>query len=159
MRHRSWHAAALLLGFLLLPSAECQQKQGAAAPAQKVNQPPRPRIKIEAGELAVLNAQESDRFPIGCTDSSPDGCYKAEDGSKLLIVWLKSVDPAKAQEVGLFVGRHYKNVFLLSEGGSKTEATLGGLIDRKIFVGFTPPKADHGFKLSWPGNPDIALGK
>jgi hypothetical protein len=114
-------------------------------------------IKTSVGDLAITSVQESDRFPPDCKNPPSPGCSKSVEGFKVLVVWLESASGGVVDGFQLFDAS--KGVYITADDGSRTESFSAGMIDGKLFVGFTPRNTAHNFTLHWPGNPAIDLGK
>lgn len=127
-------------------------------PKPKPSPPPTsatPVISTNAGRLQVDGVQVTDRFPPGCVVNTPF-CDTPNPGYEILVVWLKVVSGSPAA-----ISNELRNadVVVVASDGSRTKPYSGGLLSGRLFLAFTPRSSAHGFKLLWPGNPPIALGK
>jgi hypothetical protein len=117
-------------------------------------------IVTPIGNLVISKVEIPDTFPPGCASSDPF-CVRAEAGYEILVVWLagspeNTIDPSSIASylIGVF-----ETVSVQASNGHTTTAFSAGLQSGGPFVAFTPPVADSGFKLLWPGNAAIDLGK
>jgi hypothetical protein len=141
-------------------------KAKARSVAYKVRQsgPPSPPaapqgtgISTPAGRLLVSSVQISDHFPPGCAPGPT--CQSANQGYVVLIVWLKRADGGNPGQLAEKIVNFSKGAYVVASDGDRTDRFAAGLLESKLFVGFTPSLLAKGFKLYWPGNRPIALGK
>jgi hypothetical protein len=112
-------------------------------------------ISTPAGRLAVDGVDLTDRFPPGCVQASVS-CDVAQSGYRILVIWLKIVSGNPGAVLNQLTDT--KAVVVASDG-SRTAPYSGGLLNGRLFLAFTPRSSSHGFKLLWPGNAPIPLGK
>jgi VHL beta domain len=127
-------------------------------PKPKPSPPPTtvtPAITTPAGSLLVDGVQITDRFPPACIPNTPF-CDTANPGYEILVVWLKV---ASGNQAAIVTELRNAKVVLVASDGSQTKPYSVGLLSGRLFLAFTPRSTSHGFKLIWPGNPPIPLGK
>jgi hypothetical protein len=117
-------------------------------------------IATPQGNLVITKVEISNAFPPGCTPGAPP-CQTATAGYEILAVWLErspgnTNDPSS---ITTYLMQVFPNVFVEASNGHKTAGFSGGLMSGALFIAFTPSVADSGFKLLWPGNTAIELGK
>jgi hypothetical protein len=105
----------------------------------------------------VEEVELSDRFPPGCNNPPSPGCDQVQEGYIVLVVWLKSADGSDSGTINLF--EESKGVYVIGDDNSQTDRFLGGLMNGRLVVAFTPPASAKNFKLVWHDNPPIELGK
>lgn len=115
-------------------------------------------IKTPAGTLSVNKVQLTDRFPPGCDPKSPM-CQQVQEGYQALIVWLERADKGDPAAISDKLRSTFPEVYVIASDGSQTKASMWGVFESRLVVGFTPQASAHGFKLFWPDNPVVELGK
>lgn len=119
--------------------------------------PPLATIKTSLGDLKIVKVELSDRFPPGCSNPPKLGCEGVQKGYQILLVWLESASGNPKIFDDLF--KAYIEAYVTADDGSTTKLARTGFVDQKPFILFTPPDTAHNFKLFWPDNPAIELGK
>jgi len=122
-------------------------------------EPPADTIVTKDGQLVILQVQESDRFPPDCATPRTISCRQVRPGFKIVVIWLGAVDSSKTEPVSSALMHSFKEIQIVADDGKKTEAYSGGMVDRKLFVAFTPPANARVQGLAWPGNPLIELAR
>jgi hypothetical protein len=132
----------VVLSVSLAPQLSASATVGTEAP---------PKLRTKGGAFTIVSVVVSDRLFPGCTQKE-FGCQIAEKGYKVLIVYLRGRGDA-----GKLLNE--KGVYIRGSDGSRTKQFAAGLWSGKSFVAFTPPLGAHKFRLFWPGNQPISLGK
>jgi len=117
-------------------------------------------IATPQGNLVVSKVEITDTFPPGCTTGVPP-CDRALPGYEILVVWLER-SPENTNDflsISTYLMQVFTSVSVEASNGNKTSGFQGGLVSGKLSVAFTPPVTDSGFRLLWPGNAAIDLGK
>jgi hypothetical protein len=104
------------------------------------------KVKTSVGNMVITKAEIAINNPTGDV---------AAPGYQILNVWFKSADGSKTDGSTFYAASN--GAYVISDDGSKTERYMGGLVDGKPMVGFTPPLTAHKFTLYWPGNDPIEL--
>jgi hypothetical protein len=117
-------------------------------------------IATPQGNLVITKVEITATFPPGCTPSDFT-CQSAQPGYEVLTVWLER-SPENTTDLGSitsYLMQVFTSVSVEASNGNKTTGFQGGLVSGALSVAFTPPVTDSGFKLLWPGNAAIDLGK
>ena len=116
----------------------------------------RPQIKTSAGNLSITKVHLADRFPPGCTSSSPDGCSIAEAGYRILIIWMKS---QAGSNIEMLDRATANQVYVVYEDGSRTPSFNCAMTVLPPFITLALPvkESERNFRLVWPGYPDVNL--
>ena len=116
----------------------------------------RPQIKTSAGNLSITKVHFSDRFPPGCTSSSPEGCSMADAGYRILIIWMKSQG---GSSIEMFDRATANQVYVVYEDGSRTPSFNCTINVSPPFITLAIPvkESERNFRVVWPGNPDVHL--
>jgi len=110
------------------------------------------------GSFAITAVLQGDYLlPPGW--SCVSGFSKPPDGHKFLTVWLETADGSNPEDVGNKLFNASAGVYVTSADGSRVDRVGAGMIEGMLFITFTPRTSMSNFKLFWPGNPTIDLGK
>jgi hypothetical protein len=139
-------------------SASARRRITLTRSASRPPTPARPRIRTAVGTLAITAVQLGDRFPPGCTLGTPI-CQRAQAGFQVLTVWLARTDGGNPGGIADRLDTAARGSYVLASNGSRGELAAGGLLSGRLFVAYTPRAGARGFRLYWPGNRPIALGK
>ena len=134
----------------------------AARAAYTAAQAPSTReIMTVLGRFAVGAVDVGDRFPPGCGIPPGPDCEKAGDGSQFVIVWLepKDDDDLATRIRNADILTISSHVTLIARDGTRAERFSLGMREGRVFVAFATPSGARDFTLSWPGNPEIELGR
>lgn len=111
------------------------------------------QIRTPAHAFTVEAVDEGPTFPPGCGEPTAI-CRPAEEGYKVLVVWLATkADPSEPSRKLM----NLEGVYVESDDGTRTDSFSGGMMDGRLFVGFTPPVAGKNFVLHWGTNAPIPL--
>lgn len=120
---------------------------------------PRPfTIQTGVGTLDIADVQLADRWPPFCTGSP---CITLPSGQQLVAISLAKPDQSnfsidEAQQVfGESNGAHV----VASDGSDSGPPPGAGWWGGQVHFGFELSATAHGFKLLWPGNAPVDLGK
>lgn len=115
-------------------------------------------IQTGLGLLHISDVQFTDRWPPSCSGVN---CIILGPANELVAISLAKPDgssfsiPEDLQVLGESSTAH-----LISADGSDSGPPPGaGLWSGQVHVAFEVPVGAHGFKLYWPGNPPVDLGK
>jgi hypothetical protein len=67
-----------------------------------------------------------------------------------VIVWLEAAPGSEDSEVGGDLFEASEEVYLLSDDGTRTGRSGGGILAGRLFVSFTPEITDGGYSMIWP---------
>jgi Ca2+-binding RTX toxin-like protein len=141
---------------------DCEVVKGLRKPKPKPKPPPPPpaqrTIKTTVGTLRITDVTLADRFPPGCTLGTAF-CDRAPTGRQVLVVWLARTDGGSASDLADKLDAASRGAYVLGSDGSRGDRYAEGLLSGRLLVAFTPPASARGFRLFWPGNPPVPLGK
>jgi hypothetical protein len=100
----------------------------------------------------------------------PDDCERAQRGYRFLVVWLSGTgDRGAGGELrrATYVRLHHQaaKAYVRGSDGVRDAAYVGHTLESTaatrfvMYLAFVPPTTTRNFKLRWPGNRAIALGK
>ena len=104
------------------------------------------KITTSAGTVVVTKTEIATEDAMG---------NKASPGYEILTVWFQTTDGSTIDGTAFYNAS--KGVYIMGDDGSKTISNMGGMLDLKLMVGFTPPVKAHKFTLYWPGNDPVEL--
>lgn len=115
----------------------------------------RPQIKTSVGNLSITKVHLADRFPPGCTSSSPS-CSIAEAGYRILIIWMKSQGGSSIEMLNRATANQ---VYVVYEDGSRTPSFNCVMNVSPPFITLALPvkESERNFRVVWPGNPGVNL--
>lgn len=115
----------------------------------------RPQIKTSAGNLSITKVHLADRFPPGCTSSSPP-CSMAEAGYRILIIWMESQGGSSIEMLDRATANQ---VYVVYEDGSRTPSFNCAMNVSPPFITLALPvkESERNLRVVWPGNPDVNL--
>jgi hypothetical protein len=120
---------------------------------------PRPfAIQTGVGTLDIANVQLADRWPPFCTGSP---CITVPSGQQLVAISLAKPDQSNfsIDEVQQVFGESNGAHVVASDGSDSGPPPGAGWWGGQVHFGFQVPATAHGFKLLWPGNAPVDLGK
>ena len=128
-----------------------------------------PEINTSAGTLIITDVEFVNSFPPGCT--LEPGCEYPLDGYTILVIWTERKDGGNIEEISNmlveetvpFISEKPGYLYVSGSDGSVTNLarvhTQSDSSDSKFALVFAPPVSAHDFKLFWPGNEAIDIGK
>ena len=118
-----------------------------------------PEIETAAGVLLIKEVELTDRY----------GIQVANPGYQILIVSLEPKDKRDTVNTGQeeAVDRSMKDVYIVGSDGSRevpfsygwTRVGSSPEMETELSIAFVPQTSAHDFKLYWPGNPPVDLGR
>lgn len=107
------------------------------------------KIDTKVGTLVIDKVRVTDDFKN----------TEAKTGYKFLVVWLKVKKGTSPSEEQIEYIKKAKNIYIRGNDGKRVNKNMSGVQGSKLFIAFRPKKTAHKFRLYWPGNDSIYLGK
>lgn len=118
---------------------------------------PKPVFHTSIGTVMLDESGFTNRWPLGCLNSDL-WCKQAKAGYRIVYLYFIPVDGDAADLYDAWVSLS-DNTPLLASNGNRTARWAAGFDHERLMLAFTPPSVDDNFKLCFPGEPCLAIGR
>jgi hypothetical protein len=156
MKRYTWLLQSIALILMIMLMSGCGTSPS-PTPIPTFTSVPLPEIETTMGILVITEVQLSDRAPSG---------NRADEGYQALIIWLERKDKAEIDSDAGFKLLD-QGIYAVADNGARTQFGMVGLTETsssifsgaKMWIAATPKVSERNFKLLWPDNTPIDLGK
>lgn len=119
---------------------------------------PRPTIATTAGDLTLRRTWFGDRWPPDCGETAPN-CDRAMSGYHILYASFAPSLGGDPLASGSAFSSLLPKSYIESASGARIPQFGISVNHSSVILAFAPKIDESGFKLCWPENPCVDLGK
>jgi len=109
-------------------------------------------------DLQVTGIQIVSSYPEGCDINVDDNCFQAEEGERVLIIWMVPKGDYDIGKVRNGIFDHCSSATLKFKGVDELPASTGGRVpDGRFYLQYFVPEGVDTFYLTWFENSKVKL--